>query len=145
MSQYAVTDYSRSFGHGEGVPGIFFKYDLEAMSLTIRERTTTLYQFLIRLVGVVGELNRYSSYCTSWTTTGGVWTVAAFSLRVLNRAQKEMTKVASVEKEYIPSAISNKNGYYGQGSPEIGITARATSWMGNRGNSGEIYRNFKGR
>lgn len=54
-SQYAVTDYSRSFEHGQGVPGIFFKYDLEGMSLTVEERTTTLYQFLIRLVGVIGE------------------------------------------------------------------------------------------
>ena len=53
--QYAVTDYSRSFEHNGGVPGIFFKYDLEAISLIIHERTTTLYQFLIRLVGVVGE------------------------------------------------------------------------------------------
>lgn len=52
--QYAVTDYSRSFEHGQGVPGIFFKFDLEGMALTIRERTTSLYQFLIRLVGVVG-------------------------------------------------------------------------------------------
>jgi len=56
IEQYAVTDYSRSFEHGNGVPGIFFKYDLEAMALTIRERTTTLYQFLIRLVGVVGKI-----------------------------------------------------------------------------------------
>lgn len=73
-SQYAVTDYARSFEHGHGVPGIFFKYDLEGMSLTVREATTTLYQFLIRLAGVIG----------------GVWTVAAFGLRVLNRAQKEI-------------------------------------------------------
>ena len=56
--QYAVTDYNRVFAHGAGVPGIFFKYDLEAMSLTIRERTTSLYQFLIRLVGVIGERPR---------------------------------------------------------------------------------------
>jgi hypothetical protein len=53
-SQYAVTDYSRSFEHGHGIPGIFFKYDLEGMHLTIRERTTSFYQFLIRLVGVIG-------------------------------------------------------------------------------------------
>ena len=52
--QYAVTDYSRSFEHNKGVPGIFFKYDLEALALTIRERTTSFYQFLIRLVGVIG-------------------------------------------------------------------------------------------
>lgn len=55
-SQYAVTDYTRSFEHGHGIPGIFFKYDLEGMHLTIRERTTSFYQFLIRLVGVIGGL-----------------------------------------------------------------------------------------
>lgn len=55
--QYAVTETSRVFPHGHGVPGIFFKYDLEPMSITIRERTTTLYQFLIRLVGVIGEFD----------------------------------------------------------------------------------------
>lgn len=54
-SQYAVTDYSRSFEHGKGVPGLFFKYDLEPMSVVIRERTTSLFQFLIRLAGVVGQ------------------------------------------------------------------------------------------
>ena len=74
-SQYAVTASSRSFEHGKGVPGLFFKYDLDGMALTIRERTTSLYHFLIRLAGVVG----------------GVWTVAAFGLRVVNRAQKVVT------------------------------------------------------
>ena len=104
--QYAVTDYSRSFEHGQGFPGIFFKYDLEAMALTIHERTTTLYQLLIRLVGVVG----------------GVWTVASFGLRVFNRAQKEMTKVSD-KKEYIPSSIptpvekANGTGYFTPVSP----------------------------
>lgn len=35
--------------------GIFFKFDLEALSMTVEERTTTMYQFLIRLAGVIGE------------------------------------------------------------------------------------------
>lgn len=56
-----MTDYSRSFEHGRGIPGIFFKYDLEAISLTIRERTTSLYQFLVRLVGVIGTYSQVPS------------------------------------------------------------------------------------
>lgn len=76
------------------------------MVLTIRERTTSLYQFLIRLVGVVG----------------GVWTVAAFGLRVFNRAHREVSKVVSDKKEYIPSSLAtpspqpvagNTSGYFG--------------------------------
>jgi len=54
--QYSVTDMSRVTEHGRGVPGIFFKYDLEPIALTIRERTTTLLQFLVRLAGIVGGI-----------------------------------------------------------------------------------------
>ncbi|GMK55210.1 hypothetical protein CspeluHIS016_0202660 [Cutaneotrichosporon spelunceum] len=117
-SQYAVTEATRTYQHGHGVPGIFFKYDLEPMSITIRERTTTLYQFLIRLVGVIG----------------GVWTVAAFSLRVANRAQKEVTKAVAGEKDVIPSSLSRPSGsrrsssFLGMGSSSPGI-GRTNSWL----------------
>ncbi|GAA6022883.1 hypothetical protein JCM10207_001433 [Rhodosporidiobolus poonsookiae] len=53
-NQYSVTEMSRTTEHGRGVPGIFFKFDIEPMALTVRERTTTLLQFLIRLAGIVG-------------------------------------------------------------------------------------------
>lgn len=53
-SQYSVTSQVREVDHGRGVPGIFFKYDLEPVSLSIHERTTTFYQFAVRLVGVIG-------------------------------------------------------------------------------------------
>ncbi|GAA5862330.1 hypothetical protein JCM3774_002481 [Rhodotorula dairenensis] len=54
--QYSVTEMSRTTEHGRGVPGIFFKYDIEPVSLTVRERTTTLVQFLVRLAGIVGGI-----------------------------------------------------------------------------------------
>jgi hypothetical protein len=103
-SQYAVTASSRSFEHGKGVPGLFFKYDLDGMSLTVRERTTSLYHFLIRLAGVVG----------------GVWTVAGFGLRVVNRAQKVVTG-----KE--PAAG-------GEGWERPSLLPRSSSGMGMGGN-----------
>ncbi|WWC70147.1 uncharacterized protein I206_104094 [Kwoniella pini CBS 10737] len=121
-SQYAVTDYSRSFEHGKGVPGIFFKYDLEAMALTVRERTTSLYQFLIRLAGVIG----------------GVWTVASFGLRVFNRAQKEVSKaVVGKDKEYIPSSLPSGSpaferagsGYFSR--DDRGGLLRTSTWGSN--------------
>ncbi|BGP57505.1 hypothetical protein JCM8202_002223 [Rhodotorula sphaerocarpa] len=52
--QYSVTEMGRTTEHGRGVPGIFFKYDIEPVSLTVRERTTTLVQFLVRLAGIIG-------------------------------------------------------------------------------------------
>jgi len=36
---------------------------------------------------------------------GGVWTVAAFGLRVANRAQKEVVKAVGLEKDIIPSSL----------------------------------------
>ncbi|KAI0656412.1 DUF1692-domain-containing protein [Cubamyces menziesii] len=52
--QYSVTHYTRALDHHRGTPGIFFKFDLEPMKLTIHQRTTTLVQLLIRCVGVIG-------------------------------------------------------------------------------------------
>ncbi|KAI0346231.1 DUF1692-domain-containing protein [Trametopsis cervina] len=52
--QYSVTHYTRTLTHGNGIPGIFFKFDMEPMSLTIHQRTTSLLQLFIRCVGVVG-------------------------------------------------------------------------------------------
>lgn len=67
--------------------------------------------------------------------------MASFGLRVFNRAQKEVSKVVSDKKEYIPSSLAtpspgpNDNGhsYFGNHSSD---GARATSWSG--GNRGDL-------
>lgn len=95
---------------------MFFKYDLDGMSLTVKEATTSLYQFLIRLAGVVG----------------GVWTVAGFGLRVVNRAQKVVTgKEAGKGGAWKrPSLLPNScGGVAGSGS----------------GGRGEVLFDYKGR
>jgi hypothetical protein len=46
-NQYSVTHYERQVSH-QGVPGIFFKFDIEPVRLTVIQRTTTLGQFFIR-------------------------------------------------------------------------------------------------
>ncbi len=84
---------------------------------------------------------------------GGVWTVAAFGLRVFNRAQREMTKLAGSEKEStsaLPSVspvvgLDNGNGYFGRTSPRVNFTTRAGSWMSSRNSSGGIITDWKGR
>jgi hypothetical protein len=48
-NQYSVTHYERQVSH-QGVPGIFFKFDIEPVRLTVIQRTTTLGQFFIRYV-----------------------------------------------------------------------------------------------
>jgi endoplasmic reticulum-Golgi intermediate compartment protein 2 len=47
-NQYSVTHYTRKLDHNRGTPGIFFKFDLDPMSITIYQRTTTFIQFMIR-------------------------------------------------------------------------------------------------
>ncbi|KAH9953432.1 endoplasmic reticulum vesicle transporter-domain-containing protein, partial [Lactifluus volemus] len=60
-NQYSVTHYERKVAHN-GVPGIFFKFEIEPVRLSIIQRTTTLGQFFIRWVGVVGGV----FVCASW-------------------------------------------------------------------------------
>ncbi|TGZ84874.1 DUF1692-domain-containing protein [Ascodesmis nigricans] len=52
-NQYSVTESSRSVSEFK-IPGIFFKYDIEPLSLTVEERRTPLYKFLIRVVNIFG-------------------------------------------------------------------------------------------
>lgn len=47
-NQYSVTHYKRSLPDHQGTPGIFFKFDLDPMVITIHQRTTSLVQLLIR-------------------------------------------------------------------------------------------------
>ncbi|KAF8155282.1 endoplasmic reticulum vesicle transporter-domain-containing protein [Mycena galopus ATCC 62051] len=47
-NQYSVTHYTRVLSQHSGTPGIFFKFDLDPMSLTIHQRTSTFLQLVIR-------------------------------------------------------------------------------------------------
>lgn len=51
-NQYSVTHYERRVNH-QGVPGIFFKFDIEPVRLTVIQRTTTFGQFFIRYAFVL--------------------------------------------------------------------------------------------
>ena len=64
-NQYAVTEQSHPAGHSQGQevpgpyvkytnPGIFFKYDVEPIQLTIWHTHISTYKFLMRLVALVG-------------------------------------------------------------------------------------------
>ena len=47
-NQYSVTHYTRQVDHGRGTPGIFFKFELDPLNITIHQRTTTFGQLFIR-------------------------------------------------------------------------------------------------
>jgi endoplasmic reticulum-Golgi intermediate compartment protein 2 len=47
-NQYSVTHYTRQADHGQGTPGIFFKFELDPLHIAIHQRTTTFSQLFIR-------------------------------------------------------------------------------------------------
>lgn len=52
-NQYALTEYKQT---GAKTPGIFMKYEIEAISVSvIEEMQTTFSHFLVRLCGIAGE------------------------------------------------------------------------------------------
>ncbi|XP_022083691.1 endoplasmic reticulum-Golgi intermediate compartment protein 2-like [Acanthaster planci] len=57
--QFAVTERERTINHNEGshgVSGIFFKYDLSSLEISVTETHEPYSQFLIRLCGIVGGI-----------------------------------------------------------------------------------------
>ncbi|KAG8695471.1 hypothetical protein FRC08_007817 [Ceratobasidium sp. 394] len=74
-NQYSVTHYTRSLEHGRGTPGIFFKFDVDALAITVSQKTTTFREFLVRIIGVVG----------------GVWVCAGWAVKVGGKAATVVT------------------------------------------------------
>ncbi|KAK3816370.1 MAG: endoplasmic reticulum vesicle transporter-domain-containing protein [Benniella sp.] len=54
-NQYSVSEYRKTFEEDMGVPGLFFKYDFEPMTLMIMEESSMSFgHLLVRLAGLVG-------------------------------------------------------------------------------------------
>lgn len=54
-NQYAVLDSHKEFQEGQAIPGIFFRYDIEPISVQISEaRKQSFIHFLVRLCGIIG-------------------------------------------------------------------------------------------
>lgn len=85
-NQYSVTHYTRSLNDHQGTPGIFFKFDLDPMVITIHQRTTSLVQLFIRYVQATffddGTLH-CRIRCVG--VIGGVFTCASYFLRITVR------------------------------------------------------------
>ncbi|KAF9384504.1 hypothetical protein CPB97_005633 [Podila verticillata] len=54
-NQYSVSEFRKTFPEDMGVPGLFFKYDFEPMTVMISEESSMgLGHLLVRLAGLVG-------------------------------------------------------------------------------------------
>lgn len=52
-NQYAVTEQPSSVPQ-TGTPGIFFRFDIEPVSLSITDSRTPLLSFIVRIVNIIG-------------------------------------------------------------------------------------------
>ncbi|KAI8349421.1 endoplasmic reticulum vesicle transporter-domain-containing protein [Blakeslea trispora] len=74
-NQYSVMDSHKSFQEGQAVPGLFFKYDIEPISVQISEsRHQSFFQFMVRLCGIIGGFAVTAGTCyrlVHFILTGG--------------------------------------------------------------------------
>ena len=68
-NQYSVNDYRYLYkdvaAKGDKMPGIFFKYNFEPLSIVVSDVRLSFIQFLVRLVAICSFL----VYCASWIFT----------------------------------------------------------------------------
>ncbi|XP_078424253.1 endoplasmic reticulum-Golgi intermediate compartment protein 2 isoform X3 [Cetorhinus maximus] len=75
--QYSVTERERVINHAagsHGVSGIFIKYDISSLMVTVTEQHMPLGQFLVRLCGIVGGI---------FSTTGMLHGLVGFLVDVI--------------------------------------------------------------
>lgn len=74
--QYSVTERERVINHAagsHGVSGIFMKYDISSLMVKVTEQHMPLWQFLVRLCGIVGGI---------FSTTGMIHGMVGFLVDV---------------------------------------------------------------
>lgn len=57
--QYSVKELSRPINHekgSHGMPGIFFKYDMSALKISVTQERDNFFTFLARLCATVGGI-----------------------------------------------------------------------------------------
>jgi hypothetical protein len=112
-NQYSANDFHRVFDiekGDSGLPGIFFSYDLEPISVRITESRRSLTWFLVRLCGIIG----------------GMWATAAFAFKVVDNAWTFLTG----SREYVRTGVgSDSNGamHVGMGAAVYDVDSAFTS------------------
>ncbi|CAG5958174.1 endoplasmic reticulum-Golgi intermediate compartment protein 2-like [Menidia menidia] len=75
--QFSVTERERAINHAagsHGVSGIFMKYDISSLMVKVTEQHMPLWQFLIRLCGIIGGI---------FSTTGMIHGMVGFLVDVV--------------------------------------------------------------
>ncbi|XP_065649743.1 endoplasmic reticulum-Golgi intermediate compartment protein 2 [Hydra vulgaris] len=97
-NQYSVTQRSRQLNlnsGSQGVPGIFFKYDFNAISVSVNEERRSFNEFLIRLCGIIGGV-----FATSGMLHSAIGALADIILCQMRQKRGKMFQTTNnVQKE----------------------------------------------
>uniref|UniRef100_A0A8C6TJZ4 Endoplasmic reticulum-Golgi intermediate compartment protein n=1 Tax=Neogobius melanostomus TaxID=47308 RepID=A0A8C6TJZ4_9GOBI len=98
--QYSVTERERVINHAlgsHGVSGIFMKYDISSLMIRVTEQHMPLWQFLVRLCGIIGGI---------FSTTGMLHGVVGFLVDVVIFTQD--TSLAVQENSETSALMENQ-------------------------------------
>ncbi len=137
-SQSSVTHYPRVQDHHSEHPGIFFKFDLEPMKLTIHQRTTSFVQLFIRFVSL--PCTRPNCTLTSPHRTvgviGGVFVCMGYAVKITGHAVDAVTGadktngIVAAESSGISGNLRKK---FGSGDlrlrPSNRVVRQGNSWV----------------
>jgi len=116
-NQYSVNDYKRNRDGAAAFPGLYFKYDIEPLTMTVTKKTSSFVNFIIRMCSVLG----------------GLWICTDLGLRIFNRltilARKSSIEMfsSSLDKEPMPSSQYNTPYFSGPMDPAQGYSAYGTT------------------
>ncbi|KXN91763.1 Endoplasmic reticulum-Golgi intermediate compartment protein 2 [Leucoagaricus sp. SymC.cos] len=133
-NQYSVTHYTRTLQHNDGTPGIFFKFDLDPMNITIHQKTTTFVQLMIRCVGVIG----------------GIFVCMGYAIRITTRAVEVVSGadqtpgIVAAESSGVKVGLRAKwGGGELRARPQSGRMVRqGNGWVLEGGNSSSPYASY---
>ena len=87
------------------MPGVFFKYDLTAMTVEIKEQRRPFWQFIIRLSGIVGGIFATSGMLNSFI---GSLTDGVLSILLRKRNLSEHATTTNVNQN---TTLANSNSH----------------------------------
>lgn len=93
-NQYAVTEQSYQIGE-RAIPGIFFKYDIEPILLTVEESRESFLRFCVKVVNILSGV----LVAGHWGFTISDWVAEVFGKRARRKSEGVLNGKAYHDRE----------------------------------------------
>jgi hypothetical protein len=106
--QYSTTETQRAIDHeanSHGMPGLYFKYDMDAIAVRVIEEHKPFWKFLIRLCGIVGGIYATSGLIN--TLASGIADIVTCKYLAKLRVKDEYQGVANNHQPIPNNIMSN--------------------------------------